>query len=297
MVRKKVVITGAAGGVIGRILPILRELYDLVLLDIFDKDRNGNLIDGIHLVDLVKQDRNEYRHLFKGADVVIHTAYTFSQRFDSPGESSWIQPDSNGSDLRFKRATDDVQMAYNVYRMALEENIKRAVIFSSNHASDYYEQLIKKGVLECIDEDMVPYSDNFYGWSKICEEAMGHMFAAASESPDQKLEVIMIRVGAPRTDLIEKCTSDDYYRIRRHFGSYLSINDEIQLVKRCIETDDIRDKNGVPFLLIYATSDNYNRIWSLRNARQMLGYEPEDSSYRDFPERIKMLFNEHIDNE
>jgi hypothetical protein len=142
---------------------------------------------------------------------------------------------------------------------------------------------------------MVPYSDNYYGWSKISEEALGHLFVTGKEYPGRQLEVIVIRIGAPRTDLIEKCTSDDYYLIRRTFGSYLSVDDETQLIKRCIDTEDIRDENGDPFLLIYGVSDNYNRIWSLRNARQVLGYKPTDSSYHDYPERIKRLFGEYID--
>ena len=295
MKKKKIVITGAAGGVIGRILPALRELYDLVLLDIYDKDQSGQPVEGIHKVDLINSNRDDYRRYFKNADMVIHTAFTFSPRINPGGVASQIQPETG--ELRFRRAFDDIQMAHNIYRMALEENIKRVIVFSSNHATDYYEHLIKKGELESVTEDMIPYSDNLYGWSKICEEALGHMFAEGVESDGKNLEVIAIRLGAPRTDLIENVTSASYYNIRRHFGSYLSVDDELQLIKLCIETGDISDENGVPFLLLYGTSDNHNRMWSLRNARRVLGYKPGDSSYHDFPEHIKNLFNEYITRE
>jgi hypothetical protein len=289
--RKRVVITGAAGSVIGRVLPTLREEYDLVLLDVYDTDSTGRKIEGMQKVDLVNPNRDDYRAYFKGADVVIHTAYMFSQRMNAQ-DPSWLSPGKAG-DSQFKLASGDIQMAYNVYKTAQEEGIKRVVVFSSNHASDYYEDLIKQGVLETVTEDMPPYSDNFYGWSKICEETLGHLFASGAGG--RPLEVIMLRIGAPRTDLIENCTSDDYYYVRRHFGSYLSINDEIQMLRLCIEKDNVHDENGFPFLLLYATSDNYNRIWSLRNARRLLGFEPEDSSYGDFPERAKRLFVENID--
>ena len=295
MEKKKIVISGAAGAVIGRILPMLRELYDIVLLDVFDTDPSGRPIEGIHKVDLVNSNRDDYRQYFRGADIIIHAAYTFSLRINPDGISSQINHELG--DKRFKRAFDDIQMAHNIYRMALEENIKRVIVFSSNHATDYYEHLIRKGELETVTEDMVPYSDNLYGWSKICEEALGHMFAEGVESGDKSIEVVAIRFGAPRTDLIENVTSSSYYQIRRHFGSYLSVDDELQLIKLCIETKDIRDENGVPFLLIYGTSDNYNRMWSLRNARRALGYEPKDSSYHDFSERIVGLFNEYITRE
>ena len=286
--KKRIVITGASGGVIGRVLPQLRQEYDLVLLDKYDTDVSGKIIEGINKVDLVS-NRDEYRHFFKGAEAVIHAAYMFSTRINSDG----ILTSSGSEDDQFRLAGNDVQMAFNIYKLAQEEGIKRTIMFSSNHAADYYEQLIRKGLLETVTEDMVPYSDNFYGWSKICEETLGHLFAAGVKG--RRIEVIMIRAGAPREDLIERCTSDLYYNIRRNFGSYMSVNDELQFLRLCIEKEDIRDENGIPFLLCYATSNNYNRLWSLRNARQLLGYEPKDSSYNDFSERVKMLFTENID--
>jgi uronate dehydrogenase len=187
-------------------------------------------------------------------------------------------------------------MTFNIMRTAVEEGLKRAIVFSSNHAAGYYEELIQKGVLETVTEDMVPYAISFYGWSKICQEALGHMFASGCDTSGRKLEVVMIRFGAPRTDLIENVTGDSFYTLRRHFGSYMSEGDELRMLKLCIEKEDIRDANGIPFQLFYGTSDNQNRIWSLRNAIQF-GYEPQDSSYMDFPERIKKLFSEAIDKE
>jgi len=286
--RKKIVITGASGGVIGRVLPALRETYDTVLLDVHETNSAGEIIEGINKIDLVNPDRDSYRRFFTGTDTVIHTAYMFSDR---------IEKNMRGGRefAHLQLAMNDIQMAYNVFKTSLEEGVKRVIFFSSNHAADYYEQLIRKGVMESVDEDAVPYSDGYYGWSKLCEEALGHIFASAIR--ERRLELIVLRVGAPRTDLIENVEADNYYTLRRHFASYLSVNDELQLLKLCVEKEDIKDKNGVPFLLLYATSDNHNRIWSLRNAVQVLGYKPEDSSYSDFSERAKDLFMKNIDIE
>ena len=44
----KVVVTGAAGLLAGQMLPILREQYDLTLLDVRTTDRDGNEVQGIH---------------------------------------------------------------------------------------------------------------------------------------------------------------------------------------------------------------------------------------------------------
>ena len=287
--RKKVVITGAGGGVVGRILPQLRERYDLVLLDLYNTDAEGNTIEGMQIVNMANRDREALRAYFKGADVVMHTAYTFSRRVTQGG--------GDGGDGGYQSALDDIQMAYNVYRLAQEEGIGRVVMFSSNQAANFYEQLIKRGLLETMDEDLVPYADNFYGWSKIAIESLGHLFAAGHVGKTGKppIEVICVRLGAPRTDLIENVKAEDQYLLRRHFGSYLSEKDEIQLLSLCIDQEDVRDENGIPFLLVYGVSDNYNRLWSLKNARKYLGYAPESNSYFDFPERITELFNAHIE--
>ena len=287
--RKKIVITGASGGVIGRVLPDLRKIYDTVLLDVHNTNIDGELIEGINQVDLVNPDRESYRRFFTGADTVIHGAYLFSDRTSKDMRNGKFES------AQFKTAMDDVQMAFNVFKTSQEEGVKRVVFFSSNQATNYYEQLIKKGMMETVNEDLVPYADNFYGWSKICEEAMGHMFAAALR--ERSLELIAVRLGAPRTDLIETAEAGDPYMLRRRFASYLSVKDELQLLKLCIEKEDIRDKSGLPFLVLYATSNNPNRIWSLRNAVQDLGYKPEDSSYTDFPERVNELFVKSLNME
>ena len=292
--RKKLVITGANGSVISRIIPELHKDYDLVLLVRNNVDNLGAFAESAHSIDLATANRDDYRQYFKGADVVFHTAYSFVPTRKSP-DSKPIQTRSL-DDFRLGVALEDITMTFNIMRTALEEGVKRAVIFSSNHAANYYESLLRKGMLETVTEDMVPYASTFYSWSKICQEALGHMFAEGCDTSGKQLEVIMIRLGAPRTDLIERVTSDSYYALRRNFGSYMSKRDELQMMKLCIEKEDIRNAEGIPFQLFYGVSDNYNRIWSLRNARAF-GYEPEDSSYMDFPERIKTLFSEFIDKE
>ena len=47
---------------------------------------------------------------------------------------------------------------------------------------------------------------------------------------------------------------------------------------KSIETDDIRNERGVPFQILYGISGNHHAIWSIANARQVIGYEPEDKS-------------------
>ena len=54
MAKKKVVLTGASGYVAGRMLPALRERYDLTLLDVKTTNREGDEVEGVQVVDLDK---------------------------------------------------------------------------------------------------------------------------------------------------------------------------------------------------------------------------------------------------
>ena len=55
------------------------------------------------------------------------------------------------------------------------------MIVSSNHAADYYENLIWSGRMDFVTPDMLPLSDNFYGWAKASYELLGFMFACGEE--------------------------------------------------------------------------------------------------------------------
>ena len=68
MTKRKVVITGAAGFLAGRLLPSFRERYDLKLLDIKTIDRDGNEVEGVHTVDLLDPNRDAYREHFAATD-------------------------------------------------------------------------------------------------------------------------------------------------------------------------------------------------------------------------------------
>ena len=55
---------------------------------------------------------------------------------------------------------------------------------------------------------------------------------------------------------------------------------------KAIETPDIENEHGVPWLIVYGISANTRAFWSLENARRVLGYEPQDDSELKFTDRI-----------
>jgi hypothetical protein len=179
-------------------------------------------------------------------------------------------------------------MAYNVYRTALEEGVQRVVVCSSNHAADYYERLIWADRLDVVTPDLPPHSDNWYGWAKIAYEELGFVFATGKVD-GRPLEVVQWRIGGPRDDDIDRVQPGDIKVMHRALGAYLSQRDQVQQAVRMVETEDIRDENGVPYLIVYGVSGNTHGFWSIVNARRKIGYAPQDNSQIVFADKIAAI--------
>ncbi len=282
MNRRRVILTGAAGYIAQRMLPELRERWDLIPIDIKSTTRDGTPIPGIVVADLARPDRNEYRHHFRGVDAVIHSAFVRA----SPDRDA--NAFSDNSDAKFWAEHQNVALAYNIYRTALEEGVRRVVMVGSNHATDYYERLLWAGQIEIISPEMAPRSDNWYGWAKAAYELLGFVFASG-QVDGRKLEVVQWRIGGPREDDIDRVKPGDISKMHRALGAYLSRRDQVQQTIRMVETENIADEYGVPFLIVYGISGNTHRFWSIANARQTLGYSPEDDSQVTFADKIAAI--------
>ena len=267
--RKKIVLTGASGTIAGLVLPALRERYDLLPLDIRGENRHGEKIPDIQIADLSADDRDAYRAHFAGADAIVHMAFV-----GSPNPQQGFKPE-----------LANVAMAYNVYQTALEENIGRVIVASSNHAADYYEPLILDGAYDTVDPDGRALSDNYYGWAKEAYEHLGFVFAVGKVQ-GRPLPNVQIRIGGPRETDVERCAPGDLTCVRRALGAYISQRDLSQLVIKSIEAEDIRDERGVPFQIFYGISGNDHAFWSIVNARKVIGYTPEDNSAIRFADQI-----------
>ena len=281
MAKRRVVLTGAAGYVAQRMFKALDERWDVVPIDIKATTRDGKPVPRLIVADLTQPDRNVYRRHFKAADAVIHCGFV-----RAPGltADSW----QDNSDAKFQAEHANVALAYNVYRVALEEGVRRVVVCSSNHASDYYERLVWDGRADMVTPEMPPRSDNWYGWSKASYELLGFVFATGTVD-GRALEVVQWRIGGPRDDDIDRVEPGDIPTMHRALGAYLSARDQTQQAIRMVETEDIRDDNGVPFLIVYGISGNTHRFWSLASAKRKLGYAPEDDSQVNFADKIAAL--------
>ena len=74
--------------------------------------------------------------------------------------------------------------------------------------------------------------------------------------------------------------------MHRALGAFLSKRDQVQQAIRMVETENIADERGIPFLIVYGISGNTHRFWSIANAREKIGYAPDDDSQVLFAEKI-----------
>ncbi len=286
----KLLMTGAAGYVADQLLPAFRDRYELVLVDVTQENRRGERVEGVTIADLIDTDRSGYDHLFEGVGAVVHLGR--------------VRRSGNALDHYFDESKNIV-MAYNVLRCAYEAGVERVAVATSNHAADWYEHnLIHARRMEMLDPFALPLSDNFYGWGKAAIEHMGFLFACGFRDKQgssgrrshalepgsswRKMGTVMVRIGAPRELEMDRYR-DDPVGLKRDLGAYISPRDLTQLFIRAVEAPDIDNEHGIPWQVVYGISDNTRAFWSLANARQVLGYEPEDDAEVKFASLVQAL--------
>jgi nucleoside-diphosphate-sugar epimerase len=280
--RPRVLVTGATGYIASMVLPELGQRYDLRLSDVRPLTRDGRALEGLVVADLLAAPDSEVRALFEGCDAVVHLAY-YRTDVNAP---QWSSVSGYGEE----RA--NVDLVERVLTICAQTGVGRAVIASSNHAADWYEHLIRAQRLDVLDPDTtVPKSDNYYGWAKAAYEHLG--FVHASGGLGHRVENVHIRIGAPREIHARTFYPDgpgrpgDEVGYRRDLAAYISARDLAQLVVKSIDTPSIEDAYGIPFQVFYGTSGNARTIWSIANARRVIGYAPDDDSEVRFAEEIR----------
>jgi len=285
----RVLMTGATGYIADQLLPTFRDRYQLVLVDVKAENRQGERVDDVAIADLIDTDRRQYAQLFDGVDAVVHLGY--KRRSGAPLE-------------HFYDEHQNITMAYNVLRCAYEAGVPRVAMASSNHAADWYEHhLIHSRKMEMLDPYQLPLSDNFYGWAKASYEHLGFLFAnglggfndasgrqshTGNLASGRRMGVVMVRIGAPR-DLDPNLYRDDPANYKRDLGAYISPRDLTQLFTKAIEAPNIDNPHGIPWQVVYGISNNTRAFWSLANAREVLGYEPQDDSEVIYANDIREL--------
>jgi hypothetical protein len=271
--RRRVLLTGATGYIAGQLLPAFRDRYDLRLIDVRETDASGNSVEGVETFDLLSDEDATLESLFSDVEVVVHCGH--------------FKPEGDDPEALYKGERRNVDMMQRVYRLALEQGVERVVAASTNQAAKWYENPFYAGLKDRVDPEDYPRPDSFYGWAKAAYEPLGFLYACGSLG--RKLEVVQIRIVVPReidASLFEGGPPERYVR---ELAGYISERDMQQLFCKSVETPDIEDEYGVPFHIFYGVSDNARKLWSITNARKVIGYEPVDDSEVRFAEGISRL--------
>ncbi|WP_247731533.1 NAD-dependent epimerase/dehydratase family protein [Halovivax limisalsi] len=246
----RVAITGGTGNVGGQAVEALadhettiiarsdHEDYDVVRLDVADRDRFVAVLDG--------------------HDVLVHLAANPSPFAD------WddvVEPNIEGT--------------YNAYYAALECGVDRVVFASTNHVAHMYNAADPSEPESLVEDprpvtpDDPPRPDSYYGVSKVTGEALGNYVADR-----HGLTVLNLRIGwlLSEADLAEtQAEADDHARFAR--AMYLSPRDCRDAIRRAV-TAPIADSP----LTCHVVSRNDDRYFSLLEATTGFGYRPRDNS-------------------
>jgi len=163
--RRRVLITGATGGVGSHLATTLDGDYDLVL-----HGRSPETApEGMTLKFAELGDYPHVLALMEGVDTVVHMAGAASP------ESSWeLVLEANIIGVR------------NMLEAAREAGVRRVVLASSNHAMGMYDRYEQWPVYP----DQLQRADSLYGVSKIFGEGIGRFY-----HDEHGLDVINLRIG------------------------------------------------------------------------------------------------------
>jgi nucleoside-diphosphate-sugar epimerase len=253
---KRVLITGASGLIGGILRERLADRYDLVGLV-------RRPVEYPHVVG----DINNFDDMLaacEGVDAVVHMAGV------PHVAASWPEV-----------LTTNINGTYKVYEAAHQQGVGAVIFASTNHTVSWWEADAGSSLYDLDDSrvfspDIPHRPDSYYGVSKATGETLGRYY-----SDVHGLRVFCLRIGwVLRSDSLTEADignevapplSADEVRLRAR-AIYLSHRDCAELVRCCLDADHVR------YGVYYGVSNNPRLFYDLSNARQELGYEPQDSA-------------------
>lgn len=220
-------------GAAGRLGSYLREPLSKLCDELVstDIDDVGKLYDGETFIQGDLASMDDMMKVIEGADMVVHMGAFVDE---GPFEQL-LGPNFVGS--------------YNVWEAAHKHGVRRVIYASSIHAVGMYPKN------EFIDTEVAHRPDTFYGLAKCFTEDLGRMYWEKRGLESVHMRILSCaQVNNPRA-----------------LGSWLSYDDLIQLVTRCIDTP------VTGFAVIYGVSDNDRA--PVDNAKAaFIGFRPKDNA-------------------
>jgi len=239
MSRKKLFITGAAGNVGSALRRYLRDRYDFRLLF------HSNVPEVEQGDEVVVSDLSDFASMVEagaGIDAIVHLGIATGKRGLTRSRHNQMIMETN------------VQGTYNIFESARINNVPKVIFASTNHVTGFYE---KEGSVSRPNLPVRP--DSMYGVSKAYGEALGRFYYDA-----HGMSVYCIRIANfPNTDEANR-------QYETGMNRWLSSRDMAELTHCCMEAPHPQ------FGIFYATSKGGELKWDMVNAKEMIGWEPQD---------------------
>ncbi|MEM7132462.1 MAG: NAD(P)-dependent oxidoreductase [Chloroflexota bacterium] len=238
--KRKILLTGAAGRIGSFLTNQWQAEYDLYLTDIRKPDETF----GFPFTEVNLADYDALATLCVGMDTVVHMGA------DPSMEASWESLLPN-----------NVIGTYNAFEAAHQAKCRRVIYASSINAVLGYPADTQ------VQVDMPVYPINLYGATKCWGEALGRYYAHT-----HNLSSICLRFGA--VSQRPGGEQDDRYDIEHEFlDMVITLDDLTQLVTKSVEAPD-----DIDFAVYQGVSNNRWKRLDIRNAREQIGYAPEDDA-------------------
>ena len=241
--KRKILLTGAAGRIGSFLTNQWKEHYDLLLTDIqAPKETFGFPFVEANLADFITLAK-----LCAGVDTVVHLGA--DPRMEAPWES--LLP-------------NNVIGTYNAFEAAHGAGCRRIVFASSINAVFGYPADVQ------VHTHMPVYPINLYGATKCWGEALARFY-----SHTHKLSSICLRFGAVSYRPGQDPDYDNRYELSHpYIDIILTMEDLTQLVTASIEA-----KEDLMFGVFHGISNNRWKRLDLTDAREQIGYLPTDDAF------------------
>ncbi len=241
---RAVLVTGASGNIGSYFAEHASDRYRLRLM-VRDASERGSVARFGEVVEGDIANLEQLKQLCRGIDTVLHLAASAS-------------PSSTWDEL----LPTNISGTYNVFVAAKSAGCRRVIYASSIHAVSGYPPDVQVKTSDPVNPG------DMYGVSKCFAEALARYFAEK-----EGLSAIALRIGAfqPREVAHEESNVG-------LLDAFVSRRDLTQLITRCIDTEHVQ------FAIFNGLSNNRFKRLDISDARELVGYEPEDDFAQENPE-------------
>ena len=242
--QRRVLVTGAAGRIGSYFAEHAQGKYDLRLM-VQESDDASHIQEFGEVVTGDLLDLDRMKELCAGIDTVVHMAG------DPDPSATWQSLlDAN------------IIGTYNTFVAAKAAGCRRVIHASSIHAVSGYPPDVQVKTSEPVNPG------DLYGVSKCFGEALGRYMAEK-----EGLSVITIRIGAFQP--IEAAQKEGGLSLLDAFVSHRDLN---QLLNCCVDVENLQ------FAILHGLSDNRFKRLDISDARELVGYAPQDDSTEELPQ-------------